>query len=64
MFHGDNDLNVDIEQSRRMDKALRAAGKSTELIVYPGLEHSLRDGTARADMLRQSQAFLSEHLKP
>ena len=64
MFHGDNDLNVDIEQSRRMDKALRAAGKSTELIVYPGLEHGLRDGTVRADMLRRSQAFLSQHLKP
>jgi dipeptidyl aminopeptidase/acylaminoacyl peptidase len=64
MFHGDNDLNVDIEQSRRMDKALRAAGKSSELIVYPGLEHSLLDGTVRADMLRRSEAFLREHLKP
>lgn len=63
MFHGDLDRNVEIQQSRRMDRALRGAGKSTELIVYPGLEHSLRDGTARADMLRRSEAFLRQHLK-
>lgn len=63
MFHGDLDLNVDIGQSRYMDKALRGAGKSSELIVYPKLEHSLRDGTARADLLRRSDAFLRRQLK-
>ena len=42
MFHGDIDLNVDIAQARKMDKALRGAKKSSELIVYPKLEHSLR----------------------
>ncbi|HEV7607348.1 MAG TPA: alpha/beta fold hydrolase [Steroidobacteraceae bacterium] len=63
MFHGDKDLNVDIDQSRRMDKALRNAGKSTELIVYHDLDHDLIDGTARADMLRRSEAFFREHLK-
>jgi dipeptidyl aminopeptidase/acylaminoacyl peptidase len=45
-----------------MDKALRAAGKSTELIVYPKLEHSLVDSTVRADLLRRSDAFLRKHL--
>jgi dipeptidyl aminopeptidase/acylaminoacyl peptidase len=63
MFQGDNDLNVDISQSRLMDKELRKAGKSSELIVYPDLEHSLRDGTVRADMLRRSDAFLRKQLK-
>jgi hypothetical protein len=48
MFHGDMDLNVDIGQSRFMDKQLKKAGKSSELIVYPDLEHSLLDGTVRA----------------
>ncbi len=62
MFQGDNDLNVDIAQSRLMDKELHKAGKSSELIVYPDLEHSLRDGTVRADMLRKSDAFLRKHL--
>ncbi|HEU4590383.1 MAG TPA: S9 family peptidase [Steroidobacteraceae bacterium] len=63
MFHGDSDFNVDLSQSRRMDKALRSEGKSSELVVYPDLEHSLRDGAARADMLRRSDAFLRDKLK-
>lgn len=62
MFHGDMDLNVDIAHARRMDKALRSAGKATELVVYPKLDHSLDDGTARADMLRRSDAFLRRNL--
>jgi len=63
MFHGDIDLNVDIAQSRKMDKELRSAGKSSQLVVYPDLDHSLRDGTARADMLRKADAFLRANLK-
>jgi dipeptidyl aminopeptidase/acylaminoacyl peptidase len=63
MFHGDIDLNVDISQSKYMDKQLRRAGKASDLIVYPDLEHSLRDGTVRADMLRKSDAFLRKQLK-
>ncbi len=63
MFHGDNDLNVDIGQSKLMDKEMHKAGKSSELIVYKDLEHSLRDGDVRADMLRKSDAFLRKQLK-
>jgi dipeptidyl aminopeptidase/acylaminoacyl peptidase len=63
MFQGDMDVNVDIGQSRYMDKELRRAGKSSELIVYPKLEHSLRDSNARADMLRKSDAFLRKQMK-
>jgi dipeptidyl aminopeptidase/acylaminoacyl peptidase len=63
MFQGDNDLNVDIGQSRLMDRELHRAGKSSELTVYPDLDHSLSDGTVRADMLRKSDAFLRAQLK-
>ncbi|HET9864470.1 MAG TPA: alpha/beta fold hydrolase [Steroidobacteraceae bacterium] len=63
MFHGDIDLNVDIGQSRRMDRQLHRADKSSELIVYPKLEHSLLDGSVRADMLRRSDAFLRDKLR-
>jgi dipeptidyl aminopeptidase/acylaminoacyl peptidase len=63
MFHGDNDLNVDIGQSKLMDKEMHKAGKASELVVYKDLEHSLRDGTVRADMLRKSDAFLRKQLK-
>ncbi len=63
MFHGDMDLNVGVEQSRKMDAKLRAAGKSSELVVYEGLEHSLIDSNARAQMLDRIGAFLAKNLQ-
>ena len=58
MFHADRDLNVDIEQSRTMVAALKAAGKKVELIEYKGLDHQIDDSDARADLLTRSAAFL------
>ena len=58
MFHGDKDLNVGVNQSRRMDSRLRLAGKASELVVYEGLEHDLADSNARAAMLDKIAAFL------
>ena len=62
MFSGDKDLNVDIGQARAMEKALKDAGKDGRLVTYPGLDHGLHDSSVRADMLRQSSAFLKEKL--
>ncbi|MDO9488112.1 MAG: alpha/beta fold hydrolase [Sphingomonadaceae bacterium] len=62
MFHGTRDLNVDIDQSRLMAKALKAAQKPHELIVYDGLEHSLVDNEARTDLLKRSADFLAANL--
>ncbi len=59
MFHGDQDINVEINQSKLMDSALASAGKRHELIVYPGLDHQLDDSAVRADMLARSAAFLA-----
>lgn len=58
MFHGTLDQNVDIDQSRRMKRAMEDAGKTAELIEYPGLAHSLADSDARSDMLSRIAAFL------
>ncbi len=63
LFHGDLDRNVGIGQSRRMESRLRAAGGRVELVTYPGLDHQLDDSTARADMLRRSDAFLRSALE-
>jgi dipeptidyl aminopeptidase/acylaminoacyl peptidase len=62
LFHGDRDLNVNVIHSRRMDEALRGAGKSSELTLFPGLEHDLADSEARSRMLRRIGAFLGEKL--
>lgn len=62
MFHGDRDLNVRVGHAQRMDRALRDAGRSSELVVFPGLEHDLGDGTARQRMLERIRTFLAGHL--
>ena len=63
LFHGDKDANVGVEESQAMDRALKRAGKQSELIVYPNLDHQLVDNAARADMLQRSYDFLATRLK-
>ena len=62
MFHGDKDINVDIDQSRRMEDRLEDVGADSQLVVFDGLDHGLRDSTARARMLAQSDRFLRNAL--
>lgn len=58
LFHGTSDRNVSVEQSRRMQAALKAAGANSRLVTYDERDHQLEDSAVRADMLRQSDAFL------
>lgn len=58
MFHGTMDRNVDIEQSRLMESRLKSAGGQVTLVTFDDLDHQLDDSSARADMLRRSDAFL------
>ncbi|HYI64183.1 MAG TPA: alpha/beta fold hydrolase [Allosphingosinicella sp.] len=62
LFHGDRDLNVNVIHSRRMDSALRGAGRSSELTIFPGLEHDLADSQARIRMLGRIGTFLQTNL--
>ena len=62
MFHGDRDFNVRIGHSRRMQDALRDAGRRSDLVVFPNLEHDLADGNARRQMLERIGAFLASNL--
>lgn len=58
MFHGTLDQNVDIQQSRMMQRALTSTGKKAELVEYPGLAHNLSDSDARTAMLARIADFL------
>jgi dipeptidyl aminopeptidase/acylaminoacyl peptidase len=58
LFHGELDRNVPIRQSREMNDHLASAGVTHELVTWPGLDHQLEDSSARAEMLRKSDAFL------
>lgn len=62
MFHGDIDENVDVEESRVMEKKLKDAGKSVTYVEFHGLDHQLRDSKARTRMLSESDAFLRANL--
>jgi dipeptidyl aminopeptidase/acylaminoacyl peptidase len=58
LFHGTADRNVSVEESRSMAAALKAAGAKCDLVTYDDHDHQLEDSAVRADMLRQSDAFL------
>jgi dipeptidyl aminopeptidase/acylaminoacyl peptidase len=63
MFHGDRDFNVAVGHAKYMDQELRRAGKKSELVLYPKLEHDLNDAAARTVMLEKIEAFLGQNLK-
>jgi dipeptidyl aminopeptidase/acylaminoacyl peptidase len=51
LVHGTLDDTVRIAESEKMDAALHAAGKQSELLTFVGLDHQLRDSDARTQML-------------
>jgi len=55
IFHGDADRLVPLEQSVRLDAALRAAGASSRLIVLPGAGH----GGSEFDAATAREAILA-----
>jgi len=62
LFHGVRDTNVGVVHSQRMDAALRAAGKRSELVAFADLEHDLADSAARTQMLERMGSFLGRSL--
>ena len=59
IFHGDQDLYVPLDHSKRMDAALRSAGKQSQLVIYPGVDNGLVDAGVRADLLTQADNFIA-----
>jgi dipeptidyl aminopeptidase/acylaminoacyl peptidase len=60
LFHGDRDSNVHIAHSQKMDAALKAAGHTSNLTIFKGLDHQLDDSTARASMLASIGQLLDQ----
>ncbi len=63
LFHGDQDLNVGVGESRLMAGKLREAGGAVDFVEFDGLDHYLDDGTARTTMLSRADQFLRASLK-
>ena len=60
LIHGSDDTVVPPEQSRRMNDALKRAGKSVELLEMKGEDHWLSVADTRRQMLTRSAAFLGQ----
>ena len=64
LFHGEEDINVRIKQSKKMNKALKKADKEVTFIEYEEVEHSLLRNAIRIDMLDRMGEFLDTHTQP
>jgi dipeptidyl aminopeptidase/acylaminoacyl peptidase len=62
LIHGDQDTEVDPEQSKVMADALKAAGKPVEHIVMKDEAHYFSRGTTRTQMLQALESFLAKNL--
>ncbi|MBR7800455.1 alpha/beta hydrolase family protein [Undibacterium fentianense] len=62
MFHGDKDMNVNVQHTKRMHKRLLDLDKFSEVQIYAGLEHGLDDSNARTQMLEKAGHFLKKNL--
>lgn len=62
LFHGELDHDVSVEESRRLEARLTAAGKSCKLVTWQDLDDDLADSSARTQMLRTSDEFIRQTL--
>jgi dienelactone hydrolase len=64
MVHGTRDIQADVEQSKRMASALKAAHKPYELILLDGESHQIEGEKARATLLEAVERFIRENMGP
>ena len=62
LIHGRDDTVVLIGQSRTMEKALRAAGKTVQLVELDSEDHWLSEADTRLETLEALDTFLAQHL--
>lgn len=60
LAHGNLDLNVGVDESVRMDAALRSAGTPVKFLRYPALDHQLDDSAARRELLTEVGKLLDQ----
>jgi dipeptidyl aminopeptidase/acylaminoacyl peptidase len=61
LVHGERDVNVPVEHSRRLLRALERQHADVESVFYPKSGHGFTDPDESADYLRRVEAFLARH---
>ncbi len=64
MIHGQDDRSVPVEQSQRMEKAMRMAGKDVRLVVFPGEGHADWSPHDEQAALTEVAGFIEAHIPP
>jgi dipeptidyl aminopeptidase/acylaminoacyl peptidase len=64
LIHGKDDTVVPIEQSLRMQEALKAAGKPVEMVTLASEDHWLSREESRLQMLQATVAFIEKNNPP
>jgi dipeptidyl aminopeptidase/acylaminoacyl peptidase len=62
MVHGDKDWEVQVDQTKAMAKALKRAKKPHKAVIIEDAHHDLARRSDRVTLLKEVEAFLSEHL--
>ncbi len=63
-LHGTRDTTVDRDQSTELDRALKAAGVESKLIMVEGANHAWPLKTEKFDYTGEVIGFFDRHLKP
>lgn len=62
LVHGTADRDVPLDQSERMDKALRGAGKPVRYVKLDGADHAFSRSSDRLLVYQELERFLAPHL--
>jgi dipeptidyl aminopeptidase/acylaminoacyl peptidase len=62
LMHGEGDTTVRIDQSERMESALKDAGKTVQFIRIPGEDHYLNLSETRVRLLTETANFLKKNI--
>ncbi len=63
LIHGELDDNVHPANTLQLARALQAAGKPFEMMIYPGSQHGIRDAGQEYHMMEMVTKFLQQNLK-
>ncbi|MCE9523373.1 MAG: alpha/beta fold hydrolase [Alphaproteobacteria bacterium] len=62
LIHGDDDDIVPIDQSKRMEKALRAAGKNVQFVTIEDEGHHFSKPASELKLLKELEKFLTANI--